>query len=272
MSVAQKYDLAPTLVLVMTEPESAIANLHGLARKLADDVAEIDSVTSTDDKGEKVNPLEQKYGEDEAGRKSAESFLRANVFGNITDYIDEDPGRTFHVLNAVSDLLVKYLRNEADFFKSELVPKSVKVTRKGEYKADYNELLALIRNVAGMAQATGWDPSTSPFLTTDSAGKPKSVLAGFRGTKATDDGTVTGRYAKVYALAWTIDGEDVDEGWTIPDIVRHLWHGPERIGKNAKNLTDILDEQSDWTKPDFTEATFDVNGHKVTVARTVTED
>jgi hypothetical protein len=273
MSVAVKYDLAATLVKVMTNPAEAIEELTNLASKLAADVAEMDKAT-TDDTGEKVNALESKYGKDEDGAKSAESFLRADdgVFDSIVDYINEDPGRTFHVLNAVQDLLVKYLRNEAEFFKTELTPKAAKVSRKGEFKADYNEVLGLIRNVAGMAEATGYDPSTSAFLTVDSAGKYKSVLTGFRGTKSVDDGSVTGRYAKVYGCKFVIDGVEVEPGWTIPDIVRLLWTGADRIGKNAKNLTEILDANTEWSKPDFSEATFEVNGHTVVVSSMSSDD
>lgn len=268
MSVAAKYDLAATLVKVMTDPSAAIADLHALAVDLKGKVDAIDSATSTD--SERVNPLEVKYGKDEAGKEAAESFLREDggVFDSIVDYIDEDAGRTFHVLNATLDLLVKFLRIEADFHKSGLVPKSAQVSRKGEYKADFNEVRELIRNVAGMAEATGWDAKSCNLLDVDSAGKFKSILPGFRGTKsAGEDGPVTGRYAKVYALAWNIDGEDAE--WrTIADIVRILWTGADRIGKNTKSLTDILDNETDWTDPKFETATFDVNGHVVTVTRT----
>lgn len=274
MSVAAKYDLAQTLVKVMTDPSAAILDLHNLAVELQGKVKAIESATSTTTDGEKVNPLEAKYGKDEDGKNAAESFLRADggAFDAIVDYIDEDPGRTFHVLNAVSDLLVKYLRNESDFFKMELTPKAAKVSRKGEYKADFNEVRELIRNVAGMAEATGWDASTCEMLETDSAGKFKSILPGFRGTKATDDGSVTGRYAKVYGLSWVIDNEEVEDGWTIPDIVRMLWHGAERIGKNAKNLTDVLDNETGWQKPEWDGSTLMVNGHEVIVSRTTNED
>lgn len=273
MSVANRYDLASTYAKLMTDPEGAVTDLHTLAEKLADEVAAIDKATTPATDGEKVNPLEAKYAKDEAGRQSAESFLHDAVFGSIVEYIDEDPGRTYHVLNAVSDMLVRYLRSECEFFKRELTPKAAKVSRKGEFKADYNALLDLIRNLAGVAASTGWDASSCNLLMTDSAGKFKSVLPGFRGTKSVDDGTVTGRYAKVYSLAWSIDGEEIEDGWTIPDIVRMIWHGSDRISKNAKSLTDILDKQaSDWTKPDFTSAEFTVNGHACVVSRVVTED
>jgi hypothetical protein len=268
MSVSEKYGLAPALIKVMTDPSAAIADLHAVAVKLQSDVAAIDAATT--ETTEKVNPLEVKYGKDEAGKSAAESFLREDggVFDSIVDYIGEDAGRTFHVLNAVSDLLVKYLRNEAEFFKSELAPKAAKSSRKGEFKADFNEVRELIRNVAGMAASTGWNPATCELLVEGTDGKFKSTLPGYRGTKSVDDGTVTGRYAKVYNMTWTIDGDEVEDGWTIPDIVRMLWTGADRIGKNAKNLTDILDSQTEWTKPDFKGATFKVNGHEVKVGRT----
>jgi hypothetical protein len=273
MSVAVKYDLGPVMVEAMTDPAAAIEKLHALALKLQGEVAAIDAANVQT--GDKVNALEERYGKDDAGKASAETFLRmaGGVFELITDYIGDDPGRTFHVKNAVQDLLGKYLSNECSFFVNAITPKAAKTSRKGEFKADFNEVRDLMVHVVGMARAAGYDPSTSKVLTTTDDGKTyRSVLPGYRGTKSSDDGTVTGRYAKVYNLAWTIDDEPLEPGWTIPEIVRLLWTGADRIGKNAKSLTDVLDTETGWDKTDWQHSDFEVNGHTVSVNRTTDED
>jgi len=275
MSVAVKYDLGTVLALSMTDPTAAIESLHNLALKLSEEVAAIDAAAKSNEEG-KANPMSDKFDKDEEGKAAAIAFLREEdgVFDSITAYIGDDMGRTYHILTAVRDLLVKYLTTEVDYFKSTLTVKSAAPSRKGEFKSDFNEVRDLISHVVGMAQHAGFDPSTSEYLTTTDGGKTfKSILPGFRGAKVSDDGSVTGRYAKVYSLAWTIDDEVLEDGWSIAEIVRILWKGADRIGKNAKSLTDILDAQcADWMKTDFTSESFEVGEHTVTVSRTTTED
>lgn len=274
MTVAVKYDMGPSMLKVLTDPADAIADFHALAVRLAGEVTAIEDAAKSEGT-EKENPLSAAYDKDEDGKANAIAFLRAEggPFESIVNYIDEDAGRTYHVLNAVRDLLVKYLVTETDYHKGRMAPKNAAPSRKGEFKADFNEVRDLIAHIAGMAQHQGFDPTSSEFLTTTDGGKTyKSILAGFRGAKSSDDGSVTGRYAKVYGLAWNIDDEPVEDGWAISDIVRILWTGPDRIGKNAKSLTDILDSETNWDKADWTADTFEVNGHTVTVSRTTTED
>lgn len=274
MTVAVKYDMGPSMLKVLSDPADAIADFHALALRLQGEVTAIEDAAKSDTT-EKENPLSAAYDKDEDGKASAIAFLRADdgPFASIIDYINDDAGRTYHVLNAVRDLLVKYLQTEADYFKMQMAPKNAAPNRKGEFKSDFNEVRDLIAHITGMAQHQGFDPTSCEFLTTSDGGKTyKSILTGYRGAKASDDGTVTGRYAKVYGLAWNIDDEPIEDGWAISDIVRIIWIGPDRIGKNAKSLTDILDSETDWDKTDWTASTFEINGHTITVSRTITED
>jgi hypothetical protein len=264
----ERYELAPVVAESMSDPKSALVKLHAVLADLRSKVDAIDSAQTSTDGAKTENPLAAKYSKDEAGAKSATDYVRSNLFDLVSDYIGDDPGRTYHFAEAL-DLVVKYLRDEKAYHASQMVEaRPINRSRKAELKSDYNGIRALFGNVAGMAVASGFDPKSSDVVTIDAAGKPVSVLPGYKGTKSQDDGSVSGRYAKVYQLTWTIDGEDLDEGTRIANIVRSLWHGADRIGKNAKSLTDILDEKVPaWTKADAFTETFEVNGHEVTVAR-----
>lgn len=273
-SVVERYSLAPIVAESMSDPASALVKFHEILISLRSEVESLDKATNVE--GVKTeNPLALKYGEDTEGAKAALDFLRSAIFEAVSEYIGDDPGRTFHTLNAVDGTLVKFLRDEVAYHKSTLVNDApVPRTRKNEVKSDYNSILALFGNVVGMAVASGFDPKSAPnVVTLDSAGKPRSVLTGYKGTKAVDDGSVSGRYAKVYNILWTIDGEEVEQGTKIVNIVRMLWHGADRIGKNAKSLTDLLDSVSpDWTHKDMVPVEFEVNGHSIRAERPNDDD
>jgi len=271
--VIEKYELGPAMLALMTDPKAGIAQLSDVAKSLREQVSAIETAQTSTGTTDKSDPMADKFGKDEVGAAAAVSFLRTDggVFDRIVGYIDDDPAATFHVLNAVTDLLVKFLRDETNYHRAAMTPKVPKSTEKGNLKADYNDVVKLIGNAANIAAATGYDVASDPNLTIGSTG-PKSVLSGYRGAKVTDDGSVTGRYAKVYSLAWNIDGEDLEDGTPIGTIVRYLWSGVDRIGKNAKSVTTLLDKQAEgWTGTTFKTATFTVNDHEVTVSRE-TED
>jgi hypothetical protein len=274
VNIIEKYDLGKDVALLTSDPGHVLSAIHAVIVNL---VAEVDAIELAEKNAPKVdapNPLAERFGKDEEGAKAAEAFLRTKggVFDLVTDYIGNDPGRTFHVKNAVSELLGKYLSNEVSFFAAKDAPKTAKVSRKGEFKADVNDLRKQIAFVAGFVTGAGFDGSSLPEILTFDGKVWTSAVPGYKGAKSMDgeDNPVTGRYAKVYGLSWKIDGEDIPKG-PIADITRRIWTGADRIGKNAKSLTDILDKRTKWMDTDFTSANFTENGHKVTVYRTVSE-
>ena len=277
VNVAAKYDLGAIMAETMDAKKAsdAFAKLHKLAFDLHSKVDAIEAEAKKADKVKVENPLETKFGKDEAGAKAAMTSLRIDggVLDAIVEYIDDDAAKTFHMLNAMESV-VKFLRAERDWHNSKLITKAPKASRKAEYKTDYNGLLALIARLAGNANSLGFDLNSVQSLTLDKNGKDyRSILTGYRGVKGGDDGTVTGRYAKVYSLAFVIDDEYIEQPWAISDIARYFWHGTDRVGKNAKSVTDILDKECpDWMKPEFTEGSFTVNGHSVTISRSSDDD
>lgn len=274
MSIIEKYELGGAIAQLTSDPGATLTAIHEVIVDLCGKVAAIEAAEKSAPKIETVNPLAEKYGKDEDGKAAAEKFLReqGGVFDLVVAYIGNDPAKTFHVKNAVSGLLGLFLSNEVSFHSAkEAAPKAPKSSAKGELKADVNALRKQIAFVAGFVIGGGFDPTTVPNILVSDDGKVwESAIDGFRGAKSVDDGSVTGRYAKVYGLSWIIDGKEVKYD-QIADITRLIWTGADRIGKNAKSLTDVLDSKTKWMETDFTSATFTVNGHKINVSRTVTE-
>jgi len=261
MSVFEKYNLEPAV------SADFLSSIHAVLVSLAEKVNAPDPTT---EKSEKSDLLASKYDKDEAGQQAARDFLRSDVLDAIVNYIGEDQGRTYHVLNALIDMPVKYLREECAYFRAQGAPKSVGTSAKAEARADYNALRKQFAHFAGIVAAV--DSSEIPTdIVKNNGGTFVSVLPGFKGPGVSTD-QVHGRYAKVYALAWNIDGEDLPPGTQLSEIVRNLWHGADRIGKNTKDLADLLDcEVPKWADPAMPDTTFVVNGHNVTISRD-TED
>lgn len=273
MEILNKYeDARSALMLMMTDPVQAIANVHALALAAGERIDAIDAATKNAGKSaDKVNVLDAKYGKDEEGAKAAIDFLRTDggIFDQITEYLHDDERLTYHMRAAIVDYLVKYLNTEVSYFTVKGTPKVAKVSDKSDLKQDFGEYRDLIAHIAGIKSIT---PDKCDLVTVDKSGKVKSIIAGRKGPRKGNTEGVTGRYAKIYNLAWIIDGNEIAEGWTIPVLVRMIWTGADRIGKNAKNLTEILDAKTTWTRPDFTTKNFTVNGHKITVTRITDND
>lgn len=256
MSIVEKYSLP------FTPDADTLHAFDSVLRNLLEKI----NAPETQTDAEKVDVLADRFGKDEDGKVSAETFVKDWAQG-IVDYIGEDAGRTFHVLNAVTDVLVPYLRVERDYHKKVLAPATVTTSAKSEYRADYNALRKVFGNLASVVVAM--DPEFSDPTVKVSNGTASYSTPGLKGPN-TSGAETHGRYSKIYALSWNVDGEEIPAGTQLADISRMLWHGVDRIGKSSKDLSDLLDENvPEWTKPEMADATFEVNGHTVTISRTV---
>jgi len=258
-------DYAPYVVKSLTDPAGAIADLTSVLEDLLQAIAAATTAEKVKADGTKeVSPLEALYSKDEAGAKAAATYLRSKVFDAITDYCADNAQNTYHMMNAVK-IVSGYLKGEVDYFNFKATPKAPKTGERTALKRKFNLGRDMVAYIAGIAANGGYDWKSDENLA-DKGGKPVSKLGGLRGIRS-DDSQAAGRYAKVYHLEFTIDGEEIEE-WNISDIVRYLWTGPERIGKSAKDLAEILDKSAKgWNRDDFKGATFKVNGHTVKVVR-----
>jgi len=261
---ATPIDFAPYVVKATTEPATAIAEMTKMLEDILAELSAIDAAAKVKGDGTKsVSPLETLYEKDEPGQKAALAYLRSKVFDVVTDYCADNPQNTYHMLNAWG-VLGKYLKGEVDYFNFKATPKAPKASMRQVLRRKFNETRNMLGFVAGIVSNLGYDWKSDPNLK-DQGGKPVSKYGGLRGVKS-EDSQASGRYAKVYRLDWNIDGEDIDD-WSISDLVRYIWTGPERIGKTAKDLAEILDTHAPgWGKSDFKGKTFKVNGHTVKIA------
>lgn len=277
-SVITRYGLEGAIAQSVTpEVGDALTAIHAALVDMSTKIAAAKSAEKKNESGEvKSDVLAEQYGKDEQGRDNARSFLRdsdmvtengenvPSILDLLVEYCNDDPCRTFHLLNAFTDLVMPYLKNEVSFFRGQVTPKVASESEVKSLRADYNELRGLLVNVAGIATTMRPDFTHPSFVM--EGGKPKSTLAGIRG--AGKSGTVHGKYARIYRLTFTIDGDDFSPGTPLSEIVRNLWHGTDRIGKSAKDLAALLDENvPSWSDPAMATVSFSVNGHDVTVSR-----
>jgi len=219
--------------------------------------------------GEKVSSvdvLDKRYGEDEVGAAAARKFLRdSGILDQLVQYADDDPSNTFHLTNAVREVVMTYLQNECGYFRKQAAPKTVGISEKSVLRSDFNELRRVFNGLAAVYAAL--NPGVDHPAVIVKNGKPEYHVSGFRGPN-TATGEVHGKYARVYALSWVIDGDELSAGTQLSDIVRSLWHGSDRIGKNSKDLAELLDEVAPaWKTTGMADQTFIVNGHDVTISQ-----
>ena len=265
MSIVEKYGLAhsadPATLVKFDEV------MRGIVEKVnAPSPAEV----SADNK--RTDILAEKYGKDEVGAKDATDFLRSSdILSALAEYADDDPARTFHLFNALKDTVVPYFQTECAYFRLQAQPKSVGSNEKAVLRADFNALRKLFNKLASVVAMVDEDYS-SDFVEKLPNGDAQYKVRGFRGPNP-NSGEAHGKFAPVYRLAWTIDGEDIAAGTQLSDIVRALWHGADRIGKSAKDLAEMLDQNVPaWKKPEMPETSFALNGHEVVIYRPDTDE
>jgi hypothetical protein len=266
------YDTYPQLndasmSVMMGKADEGFTLIDSLLQSLATSVSEAEKAEKSAETVKSEDPLALKYEKDEAGANAAAAVFN-EVVGTLIDWAEDDPGRTFHMSNLVTSL-GKYFATEATYFRNELVPKVQRVSQVQDAKRSFNAVHSLLDNLIGIALTR--NPNLShPAFTVD--GKKVTInRVKYMGVKpASDDGSVHGRYARIYSLSWNIDGEDL-EVKSLSEVVRYIYHGADRVGKNAANLAALLDTNyPEWSKADTFTHTFDVNEHKVTISRTNT--
>jgi len=268
MNVYELFNLGePTMQMALPpqaggNPTEGLDTLQSLMTNLLDEIGQAESAAKSADKVKVADPLAEKYGKDDAGKKAAHDFFRENI-GAILDWCADDAGRTFHMSNEVS-ALVKYFNVETTYYRELDVPKVAKVSAVQTLKRQYNGLrkyaIGLVNIV--LTRDAGF---AHPFFAVDGK-EAKPTRPAFMGLKPESDGTVTGKYARIYSLAWNVDGEDLNVR-SLAEVSRALYSGVDRIGKNASDLASMLDEVApEWKKGGDFETTFEVNGHTVVIS------